>query len=131
MMIHTLMLAQSVLIAVTPTKVVCCYDEKYTKPIQMYRGENAVYKFMERVGYCKLIIKSKFNKPTKLTQADEANFQRADECHICNKKYTDRDKRVRDHCHATGKYRGSAHESCNLNFWLTVKIPVIFHNLRG
>ena len=28
-------------------KVVCCYDDKYTKPIQIYRGENAVYKFME------------------------------------------------------------------------------------
>ena len=23
-------------------KVVCCYDDKYSKPIQMYRGENAV-----------------------------------------------------------------------------------------
>ena len=27
--------------------------------------------------------------------------------------------------------RGSAHESCNLNFKFTDKIPVIFHNLRG
>ena len=24
-------------------KVVCCYDDKYSKPIQTYRGENAVY----------------------------------------------------------------------------------------
>ena len=29
-------------------KVVCCYDDKYSKPIQTYRGENAVYKFMEK-----------------------------------------------------------------------------------
>ena len=28
-------------------KVVCCYDDKYTKPVQIYRGEKAVYKFME------------------------------------------------------------------------------------
>ncbi|XP_068761891.1 uncharacterized protein [Montipora capricornis] len=28
-------------------------------------------------------------------------------------------------------YRGSAHQDCNLNFRLTEKIPVIFHNLRG
>ena len=28
-------------------KVVCCYDDKYTKPEQIYRGETAVYKFME------------------------------------------------------------------------------------
>ena len=25
-------------------KVVCCYDDKYTKDVQYYRGENAVYK---------------------------------------------------------------------------------------
>ena len=28
-------------------KVICCYDDKYTKPTQVYRGKNAVYKFME------------------------------------------------------------------------------------
>ena len=31
-----------------------------------------------------------------------------DKCHICSKKYTDKDVRVRDHCHITGKFRGSA-----------------------
>ena len=42
-------------------KVVCCYKNKYSKPIQTYRGENAVYNFMERmldeVEYCKGVIK--------------------------------------------------------------------------
>ena len=42
-----------------------------------------------------------------------------------------RDDKVRDHCHITGKYRGAAHWSCNVNLKLTRKIPVIFHNLRG
>ena len=36
-----------------------------------------------------------------------------------------------DHCHMTGKYRGSAHRSCNINFKLTKKVPVLFHDLRG
>ena len=43
-------------------------------------------------------------------------------------------RRVRDHCHITGKYRGSAHNDCNLKLRLNpeyIKIPVIFHNLKG
>ena len=69
-----------------------------------------------------------------MTKEDEEKFLKANECHICNKKYTDKDIRVRDHCHITGKYRGSAHQECNLQLRLNpekIKIPVIFHNLRG
>ena len=54
--------------------------------------------------------------------------------YIYNKKYTERDIKVRDHCHITGKYRGSAHQDCNLKLRIKpedIKIPVIFHNLRG
>ena len=29
-------------------KVVCRYDDKYSKPVQIYRGENAVHKFMQK-----------------------------------------------------------------------------------
>lgn len=40
--------------------------------------------------------------------------------------------KVRDHDHITGKYRGSAHQSCNVNFNLkNFKLPVFFHNLQG
>ena len=41
------------------------------------------------------------------------------------------DEKIRDHCHITRKFRGTAHRSCNINFQLTKKIPVIFHNLKG
>ena len=119
-------------------KLVCCYDDKHTQPLKIYRGEKAVYTFLEymldEVKYCKRIIKKEFNKPLKMTKEDENKFQKAEECHICNKKYTNQDIRVRDHCHITGKYRGSAHQECNLQLRVDVekiKIPVIFHNLRG
>ena len=119
-------------------KIVCCYDDKYSKPVTIYRGEKAVYKFMEatlgEVKYCKKVMKKEFNKPLRMTKEDEEEFQKANECHICNIKYTNEDIKVRDHCHITGKYRGSAHQECNLKLRVNpeeIKIPVIFHNLRG
>ena len=119
-------------------KVVCCYYDKYSKPIQTYRGENAVYKFLEKmleeVEYCKAVVKKRFNKPLVMTEDDELHFKLMDKCHICDKKYTNKDMRVRDYCHITGKFRGSAHQECNLKLRVNpedIKIPVTFHNLRG
>ena len=119
-------------------KVVCCYDDKYSKPVKVYRGKNAVYKFLEEmlkeVGHCKKVVKTKFNKPLIMTDEDEANFKAMNHCHICGNKYTDKDVRVRDHCHITGKFRGSANQECNLKLRIKpedLKVPVIFHNLHG
>ena len=50
-------------------------------------------------------------------------------CWICDNDYIDTDVKVRDHCHITGKYRGSAHRGCNINVKLN-KIRVVFHNLK-
>ena len=41
------------------------------------------------------------------------------------------DNKVRDHCHVTGKYRGAAHRSCNINLKISKKVSVMFHNLKG
>ena len=35
---------------------------------------------------------------------------------------------MRDHCHFTGKYRGAAHNECNLKCRKPLILPVIFHN---
>ena len=119
-------------------KVVCCYDDKYSRNICIHRSKNAVYKFMEKmleeVKYFKAVIKKHFNKPLVMTEVDEQHFKTMDGCHICGEKYTDKDVRIRDHCHITGKFRGSAHQECNLKLRIKpedINIPVIFHNLRG
>ena len=42
-------------------------------------------------------------------------------------KDLDSDK-VKDYCYFTGKYRGAAHNTCNLKYKIQKNIPVIFHN---
>ena len=39
--------------------------------------------------------------------------------------------RVRDHSHLPGKFRGAAHEVCNLKYKVQKFFPVVFHNLSG
>ena len=119
-------------------KVVCYYDDKYSKYTRIYRGENAVYRFMEKmleeVEYCKAVIKKHFNKPLVMTEVDEQRFKTMDGCHICGEKHDKKDVRVRYHCHITGKFRSSAHQECNLKLRIKpedIKIPVIFHNPHG
>ena len=72
-----------------------------------------------------------------MTFEDEKDFQTSKKCWICENKYKLDEKEnipVRDHCHMTGKYRGSAHKICNLKLQISaekIKIPVVFHNLKG
>ena len=72
-----------------------------------------------------------FNKELVVTKEDNENFKNSAKCWICEKDYVDNDLKVRDHCHITGKYRGSSHRDCNINFKLNQKIPVVFHNLKN
>ena len=117
-------------------KKVWQYDDNYSKPTKIYRGPDAVYKLIENLleeqKEIKKIIKQNFNKVMIISKKKEQNdFKNAKSCHICNKEYNNEDVPVRDHCHVTGKYRGSAHTDCNLSYRLTNKIYVILHNLRG
>ena len=68
-------------------------------------------------------------KPLRLTPTEQKSFEKAVTCHICNKEL--KEDKVRDHCHFTGKYRGAAHNSCNLQCRKPMILPVIFHNLQG
>ena len=71
--------------------------------------------------------------PVQLTHTEKISFDEAKTCHICKKELlTDNGfDKVRDHCHFTGKYRGAAHNSCNLQCRKPMILPVIFHNLQG
>ena len=66
-----------------------------------------------------------------MTKEEENLFQKSNSCWICKKRIDNEEEKVRDHCHATGKFRGAAYQNCNVNFQLSKKVPVIFHNLRS
>ena len=59
----------------------------------------------------------------KLTKEEHRNFLYAKVCHICGQEGFDRDDNklynVCNHCHYTGRYRGAAHNICNLKYWHT------------
>jgi len=79
----------------------------------------------------KQIYKQFFKFPNKMvfTETDKIKYNDATTCHICDGELGD--DRVRDHCHFTGRFRGAAHNGCNLNYKAPKFIPVIFHNLSG
>ena len=60
------------------------------------------------------VIYKKFKSPKDMiiTRHDELVYDNSTNCHICNEELGD--DRVRDHCHLSGKFRGAAHEVCNL-----------------
>ena len=50
-----------------------------------------------------------FSKKMIFSFKDKDDFEKAEICWICQKEFGEREKKVRDHCHFTGKYRGAAH----------------------
>ena len=58
-----------------------------------------------------------------MTEEDNEDFEKSTKCLICDNYYVDGDAKARDHCHITGKDRGSAHRHCIINVKLNHKIP--------
>ena len=66
-----------------------------------------------------------------LTNEQKRDFYTSIVCHMCNKSFSTTDAKHRDHDHFTGKYRGAAHQGCNVNYKKDHHIPIVFHNLSG
>ena len=67
-----------------------------------------------------------------LTKEEKKIHREQNICYICKKRFsTDNDNKkyhkVRDHCHYTGKHRGTAHNSCNLRYKTPKEILVVFY----
>ena len=76
-------------------------------------------------------IDKKFKFPTDMmmTRHDELVYDNSTNCHIFYEELSE--DRERDHCHLSGKFRGAAHEVCNLKYKVPTFFPIVFHNLSG
>ena len=67
-----------------------------------------------------------------LSSEEWKKFHKSEVCWLCKGKFGEKTfSKVRDHCHYTGKFRGAAHQSCNLKFKRPKFTPVFFHNLQN
>ena len=65
-------------------------------------------------------MKKHFCKNLLMTASENEKFEKSNIFWICG-KLINFDEKVRDHCHITGKYRGWAHWSCNINLKISKK----------
>ena len=86
---------------------------------------------IEESKYFDDVIKKHFNKQLVIVKKDNEDFENSTKWCICDNDYIDNDVKLRDHCHITGKYKGSAHRDCNINVKLNHKVSVVFHNLKN
>ena len=110
------------------------------RKINYYRGKDCIKKFCKDLKeHATRIINHEKKKIIPLTKAEKINYNDQKVCYICKKEFDTIDTtkssslerkkhKVRDHCHYTGKYRGVAHNICNLRYKVPKEIHVVFHN---
>ena len=107
-----------------------CFDDNvYSQEPRTYTGLGAMRKFVESL---EKDVKEIANIPKAdmiFGKEEAERFNKETECWICGEDLND--DKVRDHCHFTGRYRGAAHNLCNLKYKKPKFILVVFHNLSG
>ena len=109
----------------------CSFDESKNK-LNYYRGKDCMKKFSKDLrDHASKIINYEKKKMIPLTTEEKIYHNKQKICYVCKKEFNNNDKKnykVRDHCHYTGKFRGAAHNICNLRYKVPKEIPIVFHN---
>ena len=109
----------------------CSFDKSKNK-LNYYRGKDCMKKFSKDLReHASKIIDYEKKKKIPLTTEEKIYHNKQKICYICKKEFNNNEKKnykVRDHCHYTGKYRGAAHNICNLRYKVPKEISIVFHN---
>ena len=117
--------------------VKCSFDDSKSKVVEftaLSKDEDVAQKFVDSLEQeVRIIYKSHPRKKMIFTKEDHDIYIESESCWMCGEGFTPEsaDYKVRDHCHYTGKFRGAAHNSCNIKYRRPKFTPVIFHNLAG
>ena len=115
-------------------------DNVYESKLRKYTGEDAMEKFVDWIEEdVKDIANIPDVKMIKLSPNESKQFNEATKCWICKGEFDNtsdekgyrKNEKVKDHCHYTGRFRGAAHNYCNLKYKKPNITPVVFHNLSG
>ena len=83
---------------------------------------------LDKQRWTEQITKQYFNNRLIMTDEDKEIYNVSQICWICKEELNT--EKVRDHCHVIGKFRGAAHNRCNVKLRIPRKLAIIIHNLK-
>ena len=94
-----------------------CSSDKKENELNYYRGKDCIEKLCQKLKERAMKIFNYEEKEIPLTCEENKSYKEQEACHICKEKFCmDKDdenyknkRKVKDHCHYTGKFRGAAH----------------------
>jgi len=104
-------------------------EEKY------YFGLDCIERFIEAMVTIGEYVQDVLSDPLsiRISRAELAEFNTSTTCCYCGRAFgiPPELRKVKDHCHVTGKYRGAAHSRCNLAARESKIVPICFHGLAN
>ena len=106
----------------------CSFDPTKNK-LDCYKGKDCMERFSKDLReHAMKIMTYEKEETIPLTNEENELYEMKKVCYLCKKIFSTNKnnenvfklyRKVRDHCHYTGKFRGAAHSICNIKY----KIP--------
>ena len=124
-------------VVVYPLNLISSVDSNQKKQ-SFYRWKNCIKRFCSDIkALGTKIVNYEQKEMIPLTDNGNKYYEEQKEYYVCQKEFCCDEnqkmkfklsKKVRDHCHCTGKFRGTPHSICNLNCKVPQKIRIKTHN---